>query len=289
MPYLTEDYLNRYQRLRQVCFDAYESRVEQPRLHRFDEPPHPIGWRHADLFLAAFPRVHRRPGFDVLCWFTQGDPNCFSGLIGYSVGVPEMVLDPFDVEAVIRFDDESEDALLGTAEVDGKVLRVPAMPAAFQNGHFEDLPSWLHRDINSVIEDDGTPEGIFERSQLLLWSREPINQWHAVGYGNHRLLTEAPAAESAGLLPVAGEEGAPLPDNWLPQAEESLSASSVAWATLPPDQAECFAGKPCKVARFYTYTHFFPARVERNTIWMADDCWHEEIKTVLKGEFGAIS
>ena len=96
---------------------------------------------------------------------------------------------------------------------------------------------------------------------------------------------EAPAPDQIWNDPAETYEEA-QPDE---PAEEGLSASSVAWATLPPDQAECFAGKPCKVARFYTYTHFFPARVERNTIWMADDCWHEEIKTVLKGEFGAIS
>jgi hypothetical protein len=286
MPHLTKNYLDRYERLRAVCFDSFEARVERPTLLTSDEEQHPLAWRHADLFLGAFPRVRRRQGFEILCCFTQRDDNRVSELLGYSVQGPDYVPDPFDIGT--KFDEQNEDALIGTAERDRKILLIPAIPPSCQLGSLDDCPTWLHRDINTVIEDDGTPEGIFERSQLLLWAGEPINRWHSVGYGHHDLLDEFPAALSESMMPSADDEAAPQPSSWLPRVETALCPSDISWASLPTNQLQRFRDRPCKVVRFFTQTMFIQERIEEATVWINDDHWHLERRSVFEGGIGAI-
>ena len=287
MPYLTPNYLARYERLRAFCFDEFENRVERPGLTAFDVEEFRLAWRHADILLAAFPRVRRRPGFDILCWFTQGDPNCISRLIGYAAHKPNLVPDPFDVATTAE--EPREDLLLGTADGDGKILLIPEMPKSFQPENTEAWPDWLCPDINAVIEDDDTPEGIYERAQLLLWSRGPINRWHSIGFGNHSLVTEFPTTTIENMMPCTGDGAAPAPSDWLPRVDIALRPADIDWAVVPVDQAKRFAEKPVKVVRFYTYTDFLPERIEETTVWITADHWHVQVRTVFQGEGGKIA
>lgn len=131
--------------------------------------------------------------------------------------------------------------MLGTAERDGKILLIPYIPESFQLENTETWPDWLCPDINSVIEDDDTPEGIYERAQLLLRSCGPINRWHSIGFGNHSLVTEFPTAAIESMMPCTGDGAAPTPRDWLPRVAIALRPADIDWAVVPrrPSQAIC--------------------------------------------------
>ena len=296
MPYLSADYVYRFLRVSGTCREAFDRRLVATEVDdRIDSNPG-FAWRHADLFMAGFPRVGLKPGYDMLCYFTLVGSNRSSGLLGYKKDGPEMVPDMIDADFLGSYDGNEDKPFTGTARQDEQVLLVPTMPPNWA-GEEGECPAWLKPNPNEVLRDDGTIEGVFERSQLLIWSSEPVNQWHAVGYGHHaiQLINPTPDetfkrvdTEGRRLEETDIGNRVPLPDVWLPRVELGLPGSDLGWAALPAEQAAAFHGKPCNVVRFYTYSeHVFRAYYER-TVWLTDDVWHSECRPVLMGEDGFI-
>lgn len=296
MPYLSADYVYRFLRVSAMCREAFDRRLIAIEANERSDPGPGFAWRHADLFMAGFPRVGLKSGYDMLCYFTVVSGNRSSGLLGYKKDGPEMVPDAIDADFLASYDGNEDSPFVGTARQDEQVLLVPKMPPNWAQEEGE-CPSWLRPDPNEVLMDDGTLEGAFERAQLLIWSSEPVNQWHAVGYGHHaiQLMTPAPDesfrpvdAEGKRLEGVDAVGRVPLPEVWLPRVELGLSGSDLGWAALPEGQAAAFRDKTCKVVRFYTYSkHVFMAYYEF-TVWLAEDVWHMERRPVLMGEGGFI-
>jgi len=298
MPYLTSDYVHRFLRVNAVCREAFDSRVELNSSDWRHETGDHLVWRHADLFLAGFPRIGVKPGYDLLCYFTRDDANRKSGIVGYAKDCPEMVPDIVDQQVLLYQAEQKEPMVCdGTALQDEEVLLVPRMPSGWQYDDRHNSHPWLMRDPNIVLTDDGTPEGAFERAQFLLWSTEPVNRWHAVGYGHHRICM-TPVTPNDQWRPVDAdgrmlekteqERSIPLPDIWLPRVELRLAPSARDWAPLPGEHQSVFAGKPCNVVRFYTHSGHYPAAFYEVTVWFTEDAWHSNFRTVLEGGGGYI-
>lgn len=295
MPYLSADYVYRFLRVSGTCREAFDRRLVATVVdERIDDSPG-FAWRHADFFLAGFPRVGLKSGYDMLCYFTVSPSDRSSGLLGYSKDGPELVSDMIDADFLGSYDGDEDKPFVGTARQDEQVLFIPKMPPNWA-AEEEECPPWLRPNPNDVLTDDGTIEGVFERSQLLLWSREPVNQWHAVGYGHHAIQLMPQPDESFKPVDPEGNrlewadvgKRVPLPDVWLPQVELGLSGSDLDWAAPPAEQAAAFRGKACNVVRFYTYSeHVFRAYYEF-TVWITDDAWHVGYRPVLMGEGGFI-
>lgn len=296
MPYLSADYVYRFLRVSETCREAFDRRLIAIEADERSDPSPRFAWRHADLFMAGFPRVGLKPGYDMLCYFTVVSRDRSSGLLGYRKDGPEMVPDMIDADFQESYDGNEDKPFVCTARQDEQVLLVPKMPPnwAYEEG---ECPSWLRPDPNDVLTDDGTIEGVFERAQLLIWSSEPVNQWHAVGFGHHAIQLSTPTLdESFKAVDAEGNrlEGAdavgrvPLPEVWLPQVDLGLSGTDLGRAALPEGKAAAFHDKTCNVVRFYTYSeHVFRAYYEF-TVWLTDDAWHMQRRAVLMGEGGFI-
>ena len=296
MPHLSADYVYRFLRVSAACREAFDRRLVARAVNEETDHSPGFAWRHADLFMAGFPRVGLKPGYDMLCFFTLVSSDRSSGLLGYRKDGPEMVRDLIDADFQESYDGDEDKPFVGTARQDEQVLLVPKMPPNWAQEEGE-CPSWLRPDPNDVLTDDGTIEGAFERAQLLIWSSEPVNQWHAVGFGHHAIQLVTPTPDES-FKPVDAEgnwpEGAdpvgrvPIPEVWLPRVELGLSGTDLGWAALPEGKAAAFRDKTCNVVRFYTYSeHVFRAYYEF-TVWLTDDVWHMEWRAVLMGEGGFI-
>jgi hypothetical protein len=296
MPHLSADYVYRFLRVSAACREAFDRRLVATAVNEETDHSPGFAWRHADLFMAGFPRVGLKPGYDMLCFFTLVSSDRSSGLLGYKKDGPEMVRDLIDADFQESYDGDEDKPFVGTARQDEQVLLVPKMPPNWAQQEGE-CPSWLRPDPNDVLTDDGTIEGVFERAQLLIWSSEPVNQWHAVGFGHHAIQLNTPTPDES-FKPVDAEGNrlergdatnrVALPDVWLPQVELGLSDSNLGWAALPAEKAAAFRGKTLNVVRFYTYSeHVFRAYHEF-TVWITEDVWHLDQRAVLMGEGGFI-
>lgn len=298
MPYLSKDYVCRFLRTNSACRNLFDKQLEITRPRLFDETENHAAWRHADLFLAGFPRVRIKPGYDVLCYFTVRDPNRSSGLVGYVKGAPEMVPDPMD-EAVIatREDHEESVPFHGTALEDQQVLIIPRMPSRWAEELSEGGPPWLQHNINAVLADDGTPEGVFERALLLLWSKEPVNRWHSVGFGDHAIQL-SPVKPGKSFKPADADgrrlDGADarkhvqVPKVWLPLVNQRLPGADFDRAELSADQRAAFEGKVCDMVCFHTFCEFGIRAYYEVTVWITEVVWHSEFRVILAGEGGCI-
>ena len=154
------------------------------------------------------------------------------------------------------------------------------MPPGWAVGDRAKCPAWIESDPHRAFTDDGTPAGLFERAQLLLWSSEPINQWHAIGYGHHRLITRP---FDTWRIP-----GLSLPVQWLPEVERHQRASDVDDVELPEEASYRFENGPCDVVRFWTSCSLGIEAIYRFTVLMNEDSWHYSAQSFPTGEGGYI-
>lgn len=298
VPYLSKDYVCRFLRANSACRNLFDKQLEITRPELFEETENHAAWRHADLFLAGFPRVGVKPGYDVLCHFTVRDSNRSSRLVGYVKGAPEMVPDLMDEAFIATREDHDERVPFhGTALEDQQILMIPQMPSRWAEGVREGGPAWLQHNINAVLTDDGTPEGVFERALLLIWSKEPVNRWHAVGFGEH-VIQLTPVKPGKSFRPVdadgrrldSGDAKGhqPLPKVWLPLVEQHLPRADLDGSKLPEDQRAGFEGKVCDMVRFHTFCEFGIRAYYEVTVWITEDVWHSEFRVMLAGEGGCI-
>ena len=142
MPYLSDDYVYRFLRVSATCREAFDRRLIAIEVdERCDSGPR-FAWRHADLFMAGFPRVGLMPGYDMLCYFTVVSSNRSSGLLGCKKDSPEMVPGLVDADFQESYDGDADKLLVGTARQDEQVLLVPKMPLNWAHEEGE-CPSWL--------------------------------------------------------------------------------------------------------------------------------------------------
>lgn len=297
MPYLSAEYVCRFLRLSSVCREEFDRRLEPSEQTDRNEQASRFVWRHADLFLAGFPRVRPKPGYDLLCRFVLASSDRTSRLVGYRKDCPEMVPDRIDFEmSMDSWDGDDRVPYMGTARQDRQVLQVPQMPAEWGEEEGQ-CPDWLKPNPNVVLTDDGTPEGIFERAQLLLWSSQPVNRWHAVGYGHHAMQFSPPTVDDSFRRvdekgrPLDVDDPArpvPLPEVWLPRVETGLSCANAAWTPPSAEERVALEGKTFSVVRFYTYSELCFRAYYEVTVWLTGDVWHSDFRTILNGGGGFI-
>lgn len=296
MPHLSPDYVYRFLRVSAVCREQFDKRLEPITSILRCEERAGFAWRHADLFLAGFPRVGLKHGHDMLCHFSLNDSNRSSRLLGYVKDGPKMVPDRIESDIRLFGGDDDAESFIGSVKQDQQVLSVPEIPLGW-NAEGYDCPAWLKPNPNVILTDDGTCEGVFERAQLLLWSNEPVNRWHAVGYAHHEIRLSPPAlgdswhAVDAEWRPVDRTEAVKsrhLPDQWLPLVEIGIDCTASDWATLPPEEGPAFAGKTCNVVRFYTFSGHLPEAFYEVTVWITDDVWHARVLPILMGKGGFV-
>jgi hypothetical protein len=275
MPVLSADFVKRFVRQCTTCRDVYGSRVATALEHDglsllgLDDPRR-MAWCNADLFMAGFPRVGVKPGFDVLCYFTLDSTNRSSSLLGYRKDAAPMIKDPLG--RVLKLAEKNDE---DAGRVLSSVCLIPEMPPGWERHDTSVHPVWIEDDLVRVVHDDGTPEGLFEKAQFLLWSEEPINRWHAVGFGYHELELRPPAP---GTFP-----GLSLPANWLPVVERGRRLSDT---ELPPEVSSRFEGETCDIAQFWTSSSFGDRAFYKFTVLMADDAWYSSTQRFPTGESG---
>ena len=194
MPHIEEYFVSRVARRIEFFRGLLKSEIQTSDeatdlpLLPLDRPP--LDCWPADLFMAAFPRVRMNPGFEPLCLFTHKDMNRSSRLAAYQLSKA-----PLKAHDAIVCDSDMEEGLeeyrANAGEFCGGLAeRIPVLPACrdswaqrvCDNAQPEGIPPWLHWDINSCVNDDGTAKGLFERAMLAMCSCSPVNLWHAAGF-----------------------------------------------------------------------------------------------------------
>ncbi len=291
MAILSARFVTRFDRLSTAYRDRFASRVDLVVRDHFREymavkdfmpvdEPGKWAWCRADLFLAGFPKVRVRPGIDIVCYFSVDPNNRNSSLLAYHQDAAPMVEDPLEkamlmAEAMKQSNDSSS---APPTRFHGCLI--PEMPPGWETHDTRVHPAWIETDLLRVVHDDGTPEGLFEKAQLLLWSGEPINLWHAVGYGHHRIEVYPP---ERGRFP-----GLSLPEVWLPLAERNRAASEIDGVEVEGDSWRRVEGQPCDVVQFWTSSSFGIEAFYRHTLLMTDDAWHHSTQCFPTGESGYI-
>lgn len=288
MAILSADFVTRFVRLSTTCRQQFASRVDLAVKHCFNgdltardflpvDEPGKWAWCHADLFMAGFPKVRVRPGIDIVCYFSVDPTNRNSSLLAYHQDAAPMVEDPLETAILMAEATEQSDGSGSGETLRIDVCSVPEMPSGWERHDTSVHPVWIEDDLLRVLHDDGTPEGLFEKAQFLLWSEEPINRWHAVGFGYHEIELRPPAP---GTFP-----GLSLPANWLPVVERGRRLSDI---ELPPELSSRFEGKAYDVVQFWTSSSFGVGAFYKFTVLMADDAWHYSTQCFPTGESGYI-
>ena len=306
MPHIEEYFVSRVARRIEFFRGLLKSEIQTSDeatdlpLLPLDRPP--LDCWPADLFMAAFPRVRMNPGFEPLCLFTHKDMNRSSRLAAYQLSKA-----PLKAHDAIVCDSDMEEGLeeyrANAGEFCGGLAeRIPVLPACrdswaqrvCDNDQPEGIPPWLHWDINSCVNDDGTAKGLFERAMLAMCSCSPVNLWHAAGFTADCVVVSGDGwsdilrSRPENMQDWDGTKWAPIPTNWLPEARFQISPNETGDFSPPKEVRQRADGEPLNALRMYIGTYMVQAMLYETTVWFGSGFAMVTSRTMAVGREGPI-
>lgn len=231
-------------------------------------------WVAADAFLAAFSHLKLKPGVHLACVYTASAHERQSRLVAWNAHrAPGLRL--------VRSEP-----------------RLPRMPTALQGyemGVFTrsdtkpaDLPDWIEWDVARGIEDDGSPDAVFERSIFNRWIHSLLNTGHGVGWPLHQVIVEPWDSVRAAVDSARSstpERTLQVPDDWRPRVLHRVGSDDPQ-ADLPtaPETRARLAGRRFSAVTFYSYSSYLTQSIYEHKDWFVEGAWMcAEGKEIVQG------